>query len=153
MAHLHEKIDFTTSVYIVREGKVLLHKHKKLGILLPPGGHIELNEDPNQAALREAKEESGLDIELVGNPSLSTQPNDGSQDLIPPMFINRHHFNETHEHVDLIYFGRVVDGEVKSEEGGGEIGWFSKEEVQKMDLKNAIRLYALSALTYFRNRE
>ena len=89
----------------------------------------------------------------MGNPSLSTQPNDGSQDLIPPMFINRHHFNETHEHVDLIYFGRVVDGEVKSEEGGGEIGWFSKEEVQKMDLKNAIRLYALSALTYFRNRE
>ncbi len=60
MAHLHEKIDFTASVYIVREGKVLLHKHKKLGIWLPPGGHIEPEEDPNQAALREAKEESGL---------------------------------------------------------------------------------------------
>ena len=49
MAHIHEKIDFTTSVFIVRNGKVLLHKHKKLGIWLQPGGHIELDEDPNQA--------------------------------------------------------------------------------------------------------
>ena len=49
MAHIHEKIDFTTSVFIVRDGKVLLHKHKKLGIWLQPGGHIELDEDPNQA--------------------------------------------------------------------------------------------------------
>ncbi len=58
MAHIHEKIDFTASVYIVFKNKVLLHKHKKLGIWLQPGGHIELDEDPNEAALREAKEEA-----------------------------------------------------------------------------------------------
>ncbi len=42
MAHIHERIDFTASVYVVYENKVLLHKHKKLGVWLPPGGHVEL---------------------------------------------------------------------------------------------------------------
>ena len=51
MAHIHEKIDFTASVYIVRDNRVLLHMHKKLNMWLPPGGHIELDEDPNQAAI------------------------------------------------------------------------------------------------------
>lgn len=58
MAHLHEKIDFTTSVYIVRDDQVLLHKHKKLGIWLPPGGHIELFDrkiiDENTLGLKDA---------------------------------------------------------------------------------------------------
>ena len=149
MAHIHEKIDFTTSIYIVKDNKVLLHKHKILGIWLPPGGHIELDEDPNIAAVREAKEESGLTIELIGNSHLSKKLEDGSMDLIPPMFINRHHFNETHEHVDLIYFGRPIDGEMKAEDEGGEIGWFGKEEIQTLELKDAVRTYALFALAHF----
>lgn len=149
MAHIHEKIDFTTSIYIVKDNKVLLHKHKILGIWLPPGGHIELDEDPNVAAVREAKEESGLTIELVGNKHLSEPLTDGSKDLIPPLFINRHHINETHEHVDLIYFGRVIDGEAQAEDEGGEIGWFGKEEIQTMELRESVRPYALAALAYF----
>jgi len=32
---------FTVAVFVVWEGKVLLHFHRKLGMRLPPGGHIE----------------------------------------------------------------------------------------------------------------
>ena len=147
MAHIHEKIDFTTSVFIVRNGKVLLHKHKKLGIWLQPGGHIELDEDPNQAALREVKEETGFDVELIGNKKLLAVPSDGSQDLIAPMLINRRHVSETHEHVDLVYFGTVVCGELKSEEGG-DVRWFGRDEIQKntLGLKESVRFYALAAI-------
>ena len=151
MAHIHEKIDFTASIYIVRDSKVLLHKHKKLNMWLPPGGHVELDEDPTQAAVREAKEETGLDIELVGNAKLSTPPTDGSLDLTVPMFLNRHNFNEEHEHVDSIYFARVLGGEVRPEEEGGEIEWFSREEVEEntVGMRDGIRSYALAALEYF----
>ena len=60
MPHIHEKIDFTVSLFIVEGERVLLVHHKKLNCWLPIGGHIELEEDPEQAAYREAKEECGL---------------------------------------------------------------------------------------------
>ena len=56
MAHIHEKIDFTASVYIVFENKVLLRLHDKYNLWLGVGGHIELDEDANAALLREVKE-------------------------------------------------------------------------------------------------
>ena len=64
MPHINNKIDFTVEVFIVYNNKVLLRKHDKYKIWLGVGGHIELDEDPNQAAVREVKEEVGLDIML-----------------------------------------------------------------------------------------
>jgi 8-oxo-dGTP pyrophosphatase MutT (NUDIX family) len=144
MAHIHEKIDFTASVFIVHENKVLLHFHKKHGKWLQPGGHIELDEDPNQAALREAKEESGFDVELIGGERLSALSNDRS-DIVPPKFLNRHNFNETHEHVDSVYFGRVIGGTLAPEEGV-DMRWFSAAELDTIDLPPNVRVYALAAL-------
>jgi hypothetical protein len=53
MAHIHEKIDFTVALFVVRGTEVLLVHHRKLNRWLPLGGHIELDEDPETAALRE----------------------------------------------------------------------------------------------------
>jgi ADP-ribose pyrophosphatase YjhB (NUDIX family) len=64
MSHIHEKIDFTVGVFVVYKDKVLLRKHDKYNLWLCVGGHIELDEDPNEAALREVKEEVGLDVTL-----------------------------------------------------------------------------------------
>lgn len=149
MAHLHEKIDFTTTVYIVFKNKVLLHKHKKLGIWLPPGGHIELDEDPNEGAMREAKEETGLDVQLVGE-AAEYDSVYGARDLIPPKFLNRHYFDtsRTHEHVDFAYFARTNTDEVRPEEEGGEIRWFTKEDIECNDegIVPDVRSHALAAL-------
>ena len=101
MPHIHEKIDFTVEVLIVFNKRVLLRKHDKYKKWLGVGGHIELNEDPVQAAIREAKEEVGLDVEIIGNAKEFNIPD--YQELIPPKFLNRHKINETHEHVSLIY--------------------------------------------------
>src|SRR3989344_5859609 len=102
MPHIHEKIDFTAEVFIVHQDKVLLRKHDKYKIWLSIGGHIELDEDPNQAALREVKEEVGLGVDLY-NPHSTPFPI-SSGELIPPIFVNRHRINEKHEHVTLVYF-------------------------------------------------
>lgn len=144
MAHIHERIDFTASVFIVQDNRVLMHLHKKTGKWLQPGGHIELDEDPNQAAIREAKEETGFDIELIGGTQLP-HLRDAKSDIVPPKFLNRHHFNETHEHVDCVYFARIIDGELTPEEGV-DIRWFSREELDSISLPSYIRAYALQAL-------
>jgi 8-oxo-dGTP pyrophosphatase MutT (NUDIX family) len=150
MGHIHDKIDFTASIYIVHDNKVLLHKHKILGIWLPPGGHIELDEDPNEAALREAKEETGLDVQLVGEPLSHDSPYK-ARELIPPKFLNRHFFDETrtHEHVDMAYFARPVsDVAAAKPEEGGELRWFTKSELEgnTANIVPDVRYHALKAL-------
>jgi 8-oxo-dGTP diphosphatase len=56
---------FTATGIVLHQGEVLLVEHKKLRWWMPPGGHIEPNEDPVQAVLREVREETGLDCEIV----------------------------------------------------------------------------------------
>lgn len=70
MAHIHTKPnqhDLTISFYVVLEKndeppKILVHTHRKLGKLMQLGGHVELLENPWQAAAREVIEESGYAI-------------------------------------------------------------------------------------------
>ena len=64
------KTDIVVSGYIVYEDKVLLIHHRKLDLWLPVGGHIDPDEVPDDAMIREAKEEVGLDITLIGVPQL-----------------------------------------------------------------------------------
>ena len=93
MAHIHEKIDFTVAIFVVHEGRVLLIHHRKLDKWLPLGGHIELDEDPEQAALREAREESGFEVELLGERPPTTGP--GTRALIAPRFLDIHRITDT----------------------------------------------------------
>jgi len=112
MAHIHEKIDFTVAIFVVYDGKILLIHHRKLDKWLPLGGHIELDEDPEQAALREAKEESGLDVELLGDRPPTTSP--GTRALIAPRFLDIHRISGTHEHIGMIYWARPKAGQASS---------------------------------------
>ncbi|MEM3775091.1 MAG: NUDIX hydrolase, partial [Candidatus Micrarchaeaceae archaeon] len=46
-------------------GRLLLIRHRKLGIWVYPGGHLEDGENPMECAKREVKEETGIDIRIV----------------------------------------------------------------------------------------
>ncbi len=45
--------DWTVATFVVHEDRVLLLWHRKLSMWLPPGGHIDLHELPDEAAVRE----------------------------------------------------------------------------------------------------
>ena len=55
----------TVSGFVVHEGRVALHWHRKIGAWLPAGGHIEPGEDPVEAALREVREEFALEAAVL----------------------------------------------------------------------------------------
>lgn len=59
------KLCYTAGGMLIHEGKVLLVKHKKLGIWLNPGGHIDEGELPHEAAEREFFEETGVKVQAV----------------------------------------------------------------------------------------
>jgi 8-oxo-dGTP pyrophosphatase MutT (NUDIX family) len=148
MPHIHEKIDFVADAYIVHNGCVLLRKHDKYKIWLPVGGHIELNEDPPQAAIREAKEEAGLDIELI--PATPVEQFEDSKELLPPRFMNRHRVNDVHEHIVFVYFARSKSSDILqgTTEVSDDIRWLTAKELDNpvLGISDRVKYYAHAAL-------
>src|SRR5260370_36093296 len=131
MADITEKIDFTVAIFVVRDHKILLIHHRKLDKWLPLGGHIELDEDPEIAAIREAKEESGLDVELLGERPPTTEP--GTRALIAPRFLDIHRITDTHEHIGLIYWARPKNGSLTlASLEHHDIRWCSSEDLDRL---------------------
>lgn len=148
MPHIHEKIDFTVEVFIVHKNKVLLRMHDKYKIWCSVGGHIELDEDPIQAAHREVKEEVGLDITLVGKDIPSFDEKDFAI-LMPPQFLGRHRTSATHEHVVFVYFATSETDEIAdsmNEHERSETRWVTLEDLDTMDIVPNIKFYAQEAL-------
>ena len=110
MADNQAPIDFTVAIFVVARGRVLLIHHRKLDKWLPLGGHIEPEEDPEAAARREALEESGLEVELLGERPPTTGP--GCRALLAPRFLDIHRISDNHEHIGMIYWARPRSGDV-----------------------------------------
>ena len=148
MAHIHEKIDFTVAIFVVHQDAVLLVHHRKLNKWLPLGGHIELEEDPEAAALREAREESGLEIELIGERPPTTEP--GTRALIAPRFLDIHRITDSHEHIGMIYWARPKQGAVVAlaELEHHDIRWCLAKELDELRpaMSNAVKWYCLQAI-------
>lgn len=147
MSHIHYAIDFTVAIFVVREGKVLLVHHRKLNKWLPLGGHVELHEELEQAALREAREESGFEVELIGERPPTTES--GTRALIAPRFLDIHRINDVHEHIGMIYFARPRSGALAlAAAEHHNIGWFAGDELDALEppMSNAVKWYCRRAI-------
>lgn len=100
----------TATAYVVSAGRTLLLWHARLRMWLPPGGHLEPNEDPVEGALREAHEESGLAVEVVVPPGLPVFGKPRS--LPPPAIILIEDIVRAdqpfHQHIDHVYYTRTL---------------------------------------------
>jgi 8-oxo-dGTP pyrophosphatase MutT (NUDIX family) len=147
MPHIHEKVDFCSEVFIVYKNKVLIRKHDKSHKWLGVGGHVELDEMPDVAAVRESKEEVGLDITLV-SPRSIPENEEKYRQLIPPWFMRQNIVNEVHTHADLVYFATTDSDNVIPEQPQDEWKWFSLEDLETNELKieESVIFYAKEAL-------
>ena len=97
---------FVATAFVVHDDAVLLHWHRKVKGWLPPGGHVEPNEDPVQAVLREVLEETGLDVDIV--PTVSLFQVEDLEQVQPPVTILIEDIPDDgegpHKHIDFIYF-------------------------------------------------
>ncbi len=136
--------DFAVATFVVHEGRVLLLYHNRLGMWLPPGGHIEPNELPDEAAVREVYEETGVRVELVGEKAL---PVDYPRQLVRPRGVQVERISPGHEHIDFVYFARPVGSvEVRANDEGSHVGWYGPDELANLPLTEEIRLWVELAL-------
>ncbi len=127
---------FTATVYIFHENKVLLHRHGKLGKWLPPGGHLELNETPPEAARREAKEETGLDIIFLKQENLWIDAPNGTSFPRPFLCllenIPAHRDQPAHQHMDMIYIARP-SGPIPPDSALAPFRWFDSKDLSEIE--------------------
>ncbi len=102
----------TASAIVVGPRGVLLHRHRKLGRWMQPGGHLDPGEEPAEAAVRECREETGLTVTHPwGEPRL--------------VHLDVHAAAAGHVHIDLRYLVGRPDAPPDPEPGespGGGLG-------------------------------
>ena len=136
--------DFVATVYIVKDAKVLLVFHKKLNAWLPPGGHIDENELPCDAAKREALEETGFEVKLIGK---EMSLGKGVKKLAHPKAVQLEDIKEGHQHIDLVYYGVIANGKLKlNQKEHSNIKWFSANELDGNEVIESVRIYGKRAI-------
>lgn len=147
MPHIHELYDFVVSVFIVRRGKVLLIDHRRYDEWLPIGGHVELDEDPEEALYREIGEECGLKVRiLAATPDIR---HDGVKPLPTPSYMDSHRIAGRHRHIAFVYFAKALSSKVTLHvREHREFRWFSAADLDdpRFKLTRSIRFYCRQAL-------
>ncbi len=141
--------EFTVAVFVVHAGRVLLHYHRKLGRWLPPGGHVEPNELPDDAALREVAEETGVRARLIGEPPIDVPSPPYPRQLARPAGIQLEDIADGHQHIDLVYFAvPAPGGETCAPEGACEpgTGWYALDQLEALGANAEIRAWAARAV-------
>ena len=122
---------FTCTGFLVQSDRTLLLWHPHLRMWVPPGGHLEPDEDPVTAVLREIAEETGLAAEVL--PLAQTFAFAYPGQVAPPFTIlleNSAESGQRHQHIDLIYFCRPADSAALSPPADAIVSWVDEETLR-----------------------
>jgi 8-oxo-dGTP pyrophosphatase MutT (NUDIX family) len=110
-------------VPVAADGRILLVDHVNAGLWLPPGGHVEVDEDPALTARREIQEELGLD---------------GAGLSRSPIFLTiTRTVGHDHGHTDVsLWYVLVCTGDEELRPDAGEfhaVRWWTRDELAAAD--------------------
>jgi len=125
-----DPIHITGSAIVVGTRGVVLHLHRRMGVWLQPGGHVDPSETPWEAARRETVEETGLAVQHPrGVPEL--------------VHVDVHAAPRGHEHLDLRYLVVASDDDPSPAPGESpDARWFEWDAAYAIadeSLRNALR--------------
>ncbi|MBI2542208.1 NUDIX domain-containing protein [Candidatus Woesearchaeota archaeon] len=137
------KTDLVVAGFIFRKNKVLLVHHKKLNLWLPVGGHINLDETPDDALLREIREETGVDAVTL-NKNETGMGGNVKNNLAVPFHVNVHSAGD-HNHCCFFYVCKAKNKNIKINDELKGFKWLAKEGLDKDYIPKDVREIGLKA--------
>jgi ADP-ribose pyrophosphatase YjhB (NUDIX family) len=127
---INSLVPSASTIVLSQEGKILLQLRSDTHVWALPGGAMEIGETIGETAIRETKEETGLDVEL---------------EYVVGIYTNPHHVvalsnGEVRQQFSLCFACRLVGGEIKVSDESTEVGFFSLEEIEHLNIHSSIRL-------------
>ncbi len=138
--------EFTVAVFATWRGRVLLLFHPKLRMWLPPGGHIEEGELPDEAAVREVLEETGVRVRLLGERGVDVEY---PRQLARPVGIQLEDIAPGHQHIDLVYFAEPVEEPCEVDPActaRDRAGWYDLAQLETLGANEEIRAWVSRAV-------
>lgn len=138
---------FTATAHIIYDNRALLHFHAKLKKYLPPGGHIEINETPVDAMMREVMEETGLEVEIIEDENILASYDHAKSFARPYLCllenIPKYKDQNAHQHIDFIYITKPLG----NTEPFKPFNWYSLDQIKTLVEKGELFPDVVDVLT------
>ena len=143
-----------TGIVFNSKKEVLMIFHKKFKLWLLPGGHIDENELPTEAVLREVFEETGVRASLIPNKRGVAEHSQNVKELDLPFTAITANFegDKSYNICDMTFLCRALNTDLTPQENEVDsVGWFSIEQASKLKTFDDIFPTIVKALEYLDN--
>lgn len=137
---------FCASAFVINpvDRKILLVHHSGFNRWVQPGGHIDDDEVPEETAVREVYEETGIRVKLLG------QRFPREDDFIRPLGIQKNRGKNGNIHIDITYVAVPLSlDEIEDDDEVDKFNWFSREELDDLDVFEDIKITMDYILKYY----
>lgn len=126
-----------SAVVLDNSGNIVLQRRKDNEMWALPGGAMELGESVAECAVRETREETGLDVEVVGIVGIYSDPK----------HVFAYDDGEVRQEFSICLLARVTGGSVQVSDESHEVKAFAPDEIAELPMVDSIRLRITDYLT------
>ena len=127
--HIHFYDPKVAAVTFIHNGETILLVRRAMdpekGKWALPGGYVDANEDPRQAAIREVEEETGLHVTITRLLDINfTPPANGEQGIRP---------------IVIIFEACIVGGSIHPQDDVDRVEWFTIDNLPELAFKSTFQ--------------